>query len=73
MSTSCGERVAEIKPQSFLICQQELQLKQKIKMSTCQKNSAWKAENNRYAFLADERKLTPFVMKRKNHMKGKTS
>jgi hypothetical protein len=34
---------------------------------------AWKAESKRYAFLADERKLTPFVMKRKNHMKGETS
>ena len=40
-------------------------------MSTCQKNRAWKAVSNHYAFLADEGKLTPFVLKRKNHMKGK--
>lgn len=42
-------------------------------MNTCQKNRAWKAECNCYAFLADERKLNTFVLKRKNHMKGKTS
>jgi hypothetical protein len=40
-------------------------------MRTCQKNRAWKAESNYKAFLVIERKLIPFVLKRKNHIKRK--
>jgi hypothetical protein len=45
---------------------------QKDKNEYFSKNRARKAESNSYAFLAGERKLTPFVvLKKKNYLKGK--